>query len=448
MNHFKYQTLFFKHTWKFLTSVLSDFELKKNHVIAVSGGRDSMALLAMGKTFSDQGKIGPVRAIFIHHHTRPGQDQDQKVVEEFCRKKGVAFEVLHAKGLNISQKNFEERARVIRHQLCLSALTRGELLWMGHHLDDSYEWSLMQRSRSSNAQAILGIPLRNKQIIRPFMSVSREQISRFVRAMKIPFREDPTNVYLHHDRNYLRAVVIPLLKKRFPQYLKHYVRQSNSLARKSGVSLIHEKESTQLIYPEGALLIGKEFSANVLKEIIHTYSHAQRGEVMSAIEAMQKAILNQKKGPFSFSGGVRAYYSHEALIIFHESFKNLDEAWARELSEMSEEKINNLPFWTLSQTQDEWLKVLESDDALSMLPLPILVFDSQNVHKSLKTSVFDPLFPQLSAVCQKKGWRFIMARKFLENWEYKRKKMPKSLRIIPLSSLSHHKASQASNTLL
>ncbi|MFA5584655.1 MAG: hypothetical protein WDA09_10620, partial [Bacteriovoracaceae bacterium] len=57
-----YRQLFFKHLWRFLKNVASTHELNGHHMVAVSGGMDSMALLWVAKTLHQQGMIGPVRA--------------------------------------------------------------------------------------------------------------------------------------------------------------------------------------------------------------------------------------------------------------------------------------------------------------------------------------------------------------------------------------------------
>src|SRR4051794_22044041 len=91
-----YRALFFKHVFRFLGNVASQKELEGSHVVAVSGGVDSMVLLWFAHGLFKQGKIGPIRAIFIHHHTRPGQDYDAKLVKDFCELNQIPFKILDA----------------------------------------------------------------------------------------------------------------------------------------------------------------------------------------------------------------------------------------------------------------------------------------------------------------------------------------------------------------
>src|SRR5687768_6336360 len=112
-----YRALFFKHVWRFIQHIASVFELQGCHAVAVSGGLDSMTLLWVLNELHKQGKIGPVRAIFVHHHTRAGQKGDQALVEKFCRQEGIPCKVLHVKGLSRAMSNFEARSRKERRDL-------------------------------------------------------------------------------------------------------------------------------------------------------------------------------------------------------------------------------------------------------------------------------------------------------------------------------------------
>ena len=256
-----YRSLFFKHVKRFLGNVASKKELSGPHTIAVSAGIDSMTMLWVANTLSKEGFLGPVRAVFVHHHTREGQDLDRDLIQKFCEDEGISFTQLDAEGLSGEIANFEARARLIRRELCIENLREGELLWAGHHLDDSFEWNLMQRHRSTNPRSTIGIPVRNQRIIRPFLCVSKAQIKRLATFEGIPSREDPTNSDIKYDRNYVRQLIVPLIKKRYPKYLKFYSHLANFSAMKLKVNVIGEKRANKLfVFEAGALVLGRQFS--------------------------------------------------------------------------------------------------------------------------------------------------------------------------------------------
>ncbi len=438
-----YRALFFKHVWRFFGHVASSKELSGSHAIAVSGGIDSMTLLWFANTLHRQGKIGPVRAVFVHHHTREGQKGDEAVVKKLCKQEGIPLTVLHVKGLSALDSNFEARARKIRRDLCLENLKKNEMLWAGHHLDDSYEWNFMQRCRSNNPKSAIGIPVRNRALVRPFLCVTKKQIQTIAKFEDIPFREDPTNLNLKHDRNYVRHVIIPTIRKRYPAYLKSYAHIANFTAMMLKISVMNRTgTSTIFVFEEGGMLQGKIFSEIQVQELLHAYSNADRGEIVGPIVRMLRAIDNGKKGPFDFSGGLTAYHSYNLLMIYKKEVQNYDQSIATVLSQLTEKQLIEMPYYRRVELQHAWTNLLRTPDALLNMPGLVLVLESDSILKTLNTSVFDSLFPEVSRVCQERGLRFMTFTKCLDLWRSKKEKLPERLRLLPLCNLSNLFSSQ------
>ena len=433
-----YRTLFFKHVYNFLGCVASPEEITGPHVIAVSGSLDPMTLLWVANTLYNERKIGPVRAIFVDHNTRAGQKGDGKVVEKFCKQENIPFTVLKVKGLSPLDSNFEARARKIRRDLCIKNLRAGESLWAGHHLDDSYEWNFMQRNRSTNPKAMIGIPVRNRSLIRPFLCVTRAQIKRLAKFEGIPYRDDPTNWDIRFDRNYVRHNIIPAVRKRYPKFLKFYASYANFLAKSLNLSVLNRSGTSELfVYEQGAVLVGKSFSEIQIQEVIHTYSNTDRGEIITPIQRMLKAILNGKKGPFHFSGGMTAYYSHNVLMLYQRNLQNYDQLIAKTLDQLTMGQLLAMPSYKWIELKHSWTNLIQTPDALLNMPGYILVLESDSICKTLNTSVFDSLYPETSAVCKKKGLRFTSYQKCLDTWSAKAEKLPEKLRLLPLCNLSN-----------
>jgi tRNA(Ile)-lysidine synthetase-like protein len=434
----QYRNLFFSHVWQFVSSVCKPRCLKGSHLIAVSGGLDSMTLLWFAARLHQEGKIGPVRAVYVHHQTRAEQDQEQRVVEEFCKELRVPFKAVKIKWDKKAPKaNFEAQARQKRRQLLSSELKKGENLWMGHHLDDSYEWWLMQRSRSTNLKAALGIPVRNGPIIRPFLCVTRKQIEKIAGFEGLRFIQDPTNQDTHFDRNYVRHEVIPKIKKRYPKYLKHYAHMSNFGAQILNLSAINLGQGHIFVYSDGAMLIGDKFAEYQIRELIEQFSTAKRGELTESIVKMQKAISKKKKGPFNFSGGVSAYFSGGTLLIYPKSLQNYDESVAQVLSQLTMEQLLQFPHSTYQELEIMWKNFLKSSDVMKNSPGLVLVLERESIQKSLNTSSFDGLFPEVSQVVKVKNLRFIPIVKCLEIWKKKKGKLPDRLKLLPLWNLAN-----------
>lgn len=397
-----------------------------------------MALLWVATELSRKGVIGPVRAAFVHHGTRSGQDEDQKIVTKFCQSIGIELKVLRTLELKGVSGNFEKRARDIRRSLLFNELGQGENLWLGHHLNDSYEWNLMQRSRSSRVLSSLGIPVRNGPIIRPFLCVSRKQIKRLIVQEKIPYRDDPTNMDLNYDRNYVRHEIVRRIEKRYPKHLKHYVNIVNQAAMHMNVSVLSPGALTKVYaYDEGAVLIGQKFDLVQIQELLHNYSRADRGELVGTIGKMLQAIRNGKKGPFQFSGGLEAYHTHQLLMIYPKGMKNHDQTVARVLTTLPEDVLESVAVYDREELSTAFENFLKLPDALCDMPGIVLVLEKGNVCKTLNCSVYDALFPEVSKVCQERGFRFTTYTKCLERWKTREKSLPEKLRLLPLHHLSH-----------
>lgn len=439
----EFRALFFKHVWRFIKNVASSREILGAHAVAVSGGLDSMTLLWFVNELHKQGRIGPVRALFVNHHTRAGQKGDREVVRKFCAQESIPFVELHVEGLTPVESNFEAKARKLRRDLCLGELKRGERLWVGHHLDDSYEWNFMQRNRSTTPKTSIGIPVRNGALIRPFLCVTRAQIKRLATFEGIPYRDDPTNFDLKHDRNFVRHKIVPMIKSRYPKYLKFYSHFANFSAMMLKISIRGRAGTAEVFaYEEGAILLGKYFSEIQIQELIHHYSNTDRGEIITPIERMLRAIDNGKKGPFHFSGGIEASYSHNLLMIYRQGHKNYDEQIATVLSQLSTNALGMMAEYSKKELEHAWQNLIKSQDAMMNMPGLVLVLESESICKTLNTSVFDPLYPKVSAICKERGLRFLTYQKCLDVWTQKREKLPERLRLLPLSNLSNLFTSQ------
>ncbi len=403
-----------------------------------------MALLWVAHELRRQQKLGPVRAIFVNHQTRPAQQQEGELVRRFCAEQEIPFVELRATDLQSSAGNFEERARKERRRLCLAELAPQELLWVGHHLDDSFEWNFMQRHRSAQVRSAIGIPVRNHRIVRPFLCVTRAQIERLGQFVNLPSAVDPTNRDVRFERNYVREKISPLVLARYPKYLKLYAQWANSMASLLKVDLPASRADVRHVhvFEAGAAIEGTRFSSSELQKLIHRYSLKDRGETSTPVERMLLAIENRKKGPFHFSGGVEAYYSPGLLLLYRRGFVTADKAIAAALGRLSPEAIEAQASMGRLELELAWQRLLERHDALAHLPGLILVLDTPVIHKVLNSSVYDPRFPEVSKLCQERGLRFVPLRKCLDTWRQKEQRLPKTIKLLLLYNLSNLFTSQ------
>ncbi|MCB9062967.1 MAG: tRNA lysidine(34) synthetase TilS [Halobacteriovoraceae bacterium] len=313
----KRYTFLFAQTVKSFMGRMNMLQTEGDYGVAVSSGVDSMALLHFLQKMASQRKNVKLHVLHVNHNVRSESLIEQNFLKEYCIKHNLVF---HTKTLqNPPLKNFELWARNQRYKFFHSH--KGlKKIFMAHHLDDSFEWSLMQRSKSSNLLSSIGIPACRGKFCRPFLCVSKRQIYRFAHHEKIKFFEDISNSDIKFERNYLRSMVIPHLKKIYPQILKHYVSQAQQiLALKK---LENENNYYDIKVDNNCLLIKVDKNKiydeplkNSLREAIKSLSSKKRGKIHKQLDCAVQMVKNNKKGPLNFSGGVNVSYFNGIITV-------------------------------------------------------------------------------------------------------------------------------------
>jgi tRNA(Ile)-lysidine synthase len=167
--------------------------------VAVSGGPDSMALLALAA--SDF--AGRVEAVTVDHGLRPEAASEAAMVARWCADAGVPHAVL-APDAPV-EGNVSAWARAMRYRVMEGWRAARSIDWImtAHHADDQAETLLMRLNRGSGVSGLAGVRPCSGRIIRPLLGLRKSQLIDFARANALPFVEDPSN----SDERYDRAVV-------------------------------------------------------------------------------------------------------------------------------------------------------------------------------------------------------------------------------------------------
>ena len=126
----------------------------------------------------------------------------------------------------------EQSARILRYECFFDALKNGKCTKVAtaHHLDDNTESVLFNLFRGTGVKGATGIEKNfEDKIIRPFLSVSKQEIEEYAKENAIPFVTDKTNFCCDYTRNALRLKVIPEIKKLFPKMQESIERFSDIL---------------------------------------------------------------------------------------------------------------------------------------------------------------------------------------------------------------------------
>jgi len=224
---------------------------------AVSGGADSTALLICLHEYLNH-RDATLVACHLNHGLRSAAEHaaDLEAVRQSCGELGVALIVDElqpgaVRALASDEgSGIEAAARSLRYQFLARAARAISAGWVctGHTEDDQVETVLMALERGVDPLALSGIPARRELegdliLLRPMLSVRREQVETFLRKRGTSWSEDPTNAETAHERNRVRHKVLPELEAEIPD-----VRDAILSLRRSaeGRRLAAEAESQSL----------------------------------------------------------------------------------------------------------------------------------------------------------------------------------------------------------
>lgn len=188
--------------------------------VALSGGLDSVALLAACVDLRTSHATLSVRAVHVHHGLQPEADDWQARCEELCRRLDVSLEVVRLALAPRRGESVEAEARDARYAAFAERLAFGEALLTAHHEDDQLETVLLQLMRGAGVAGLAAMPavtaLGAGLHARPMLRVPRDAVRGYAAERGLTWVDDPMNASERFGRGYLRARVTPALKARWP----------------------------------------------------------------------------------------------------------------------------------------------------------------------------------------------------------------------------------------
>ncbi len=184
--------------------------------VAVSGGGDSMALLAMVARWAEhqvmasgpglaRDKIAPVTALTVDHGIRPESAQEAHWVGEQAARFGIPHVVLSAPDIKLSPSNLQAEARDLRYRLMERWCRKMGVptLLTAHTLDDQAETFLMRLARGSGVDGLAAMASRTVlydaahrptiELVRPLLHMPRERLRATLDQVGLSWLEDPSN---------------------------------------------------------------------------------------------------------------------------------------------------------------------------------------------------------------------------------------------------------------
>lgn len=183
-------------------------------LVAVSGGKDSMALLQLFW----EAKFNISAAHYNFGLREQASDGDEEFVRHFCEEKNIPFFSTKTDTKQVTKDwgvSTQMAARELRYTWFkeIMAENKFDLLATAHNLDDKIETLYLNITKGTGPKGLKSIPLKKDGIIRPLLFAGVSKIMKYLAQNNLTWREDASNQTTDYQRNKIRHQVIPVLKE-------------------------------------------------------------------------------------------------------------------------------------------------------------------------------------------------------------------------------------------
>ena len=223
--------------------------LKYPFLVAVSGGVDSVVLAHLCALCNLDFSIA-----HCNFKLRDAaSDGDEDFVRQLANKlnKEIYVTNFDTNGyVNSNKVSIQMAARELRYNWFAKLLEKNKLKTVvtGHQADDNLETFLINLSRGTGVDGLVGIPAKTELATRPLLPFTREQIVAFAEANFITWREDQTNKETKYLRNKIRHKIVPVLKELHPTFLQNFENTQSNLQETATLANNHIKQIKEQLF--------------------------------------------------------------------------------------------------------------------------------------------------------------------------------------------------------
>ena len=261
--------------------------------VAISGGADSVALLLILNKLKRELDFS-LCAIHINHNLRGDEsDGDQKFVDALCGSLGVplfAANVYPLKDKHETKKTLEQSARDLRYAALYEIGKKQKVnkIALAHHQGDQAETILMHLYRGCDFNGLIGMKAQNGMLIRPLLTVSKQEILDFINENGAQFREDSTNKDNAYSRNFVRNIVIKQVSNKCPNFVSDLINLSQSAERLD--SVLMGLVPVGLIRKTSGSVLIDSLALNYPREILSRLIRVGVNQVVGLVDYEEKHI--------------------------------------------------------------------------------------------------------------------------------------------------------------
>jgi len=284
-------------------------------LIGLSGGADSVALIAILVRLG----YSCIAAHCNFHLRGEESDRDESFARKYAESLQVPFYKVDFDTIQYAEKNrlsIEMAARDLRYKWFeeLRCQLNVQAIAVAHHQNDSVETMLMNMIRGTGIRGVTGIAPKNGYIVRPLLSVSREEIIDWLNDQQLSYVTDSTNLSDEYTRNFIRLRVLPLLEEINPSVRLSMARTAENLSAAETIYLsVIEKARKEVWSLDGSLyipaLMRYPAAETILYELLKPYGFIRivSGDIFQA--------LSKEPGRVFYSSTHRLIKDRDSLIV-------------------------------------------------------------------------------------------------------------------------------------
>jgi len=215
-------------------------------IVGLSGGVDSIVLLDILAALAEPLQF-KLSAVHVNHGISRNASAWSHFCCRLCHAYGVPVSVTY---LNVNKQpgsSLEAVAREQRYQVFNRLRINGAAdsgstgyLVLAQHRDDQAETVLLQLLRGAGVRGLSAMPMIRKQpsetapkILRPLLDIQRSRIENYAIQKQLQWIHDESNDCTDYHRNFLRHDVVPVIRRKYPNYARTLQRASQHMAEAS-----------------------------------------------------------------------------------------------------------------------------------------------------------------------------------------------------------------------
>lgn len=175
-----------------------------------------------------------LHVIYIDHQLQEYSAAWGQIVQQHCLLLSLPYTL---KPVTVQHGNIEQQARLARYNAFLSYLNQDDVLVLAHHQQDQAETVMLRLLSGAGVTGLSAMrefesrhqvhktPL-HYFIWRPFLSLSKHQLTMWATQLNCVYVDDPMNQDQHYDRVWCRQQLWGVLESRFPKMQQALYRTS------------------------------------------------------------------------------------------------------------------------------------------------------------------------------------------------------------------------------